>query len=260
MESRLVEPKQPAKRKAFAVVKAGSISVPIYRHTNVIPQRDDSGKIIYRSPDAAGEQQALVKYQSDIFTVACYEGSKRVRLKFSDFEKAKKEAGLAAIKIGNGDIEAVKLRGHDRADYIRAMQKLRAWKPDVNLIRAIADYLAAVSRLPDSASLKEVVDFYLKRHPIGLPQKSIREIVDEPVKSKRLAGKSEIYLKETSFNRRYSLTLGNYSAYLAVKNSTTSRPPEKLRLRSGHLNAAGRGGREARRHLFFAVCVLAAAQ
>ena len=38
------------------------------------------------------------------------------RQKFSDLEKARREANLAAVKIGNGELEALKLKGHDRTD------------------------------------------------------------------------------------------------------------------------------------------------
>lgn len=81
-------------------------------------------QIIHGPPDAQGKRRALVKYQSEIFTLAYYEGSKRVRQKFSDFDKAVREAELVAVKIGNGELEALKLKGHDRADYVRAMQHL----------------------------------------------------------------------------------------------------------------------------------------
>ena len=52
----------------------GSISIPIYAHTNIIPQRDpQTGAILYDSlPD--GKRKARVKYQSDIYTVAYYAG------------------------------------------------------------------------------------------------------------------------------------------------------------------------------------------
>ena len=211
------KPKKQKNGKPFDVVKVGSVSVPIYRHTNIIPQRDLQGKIIYGPPGANGKPKAFVKYESDIYTVAYYQGSKRVRLKFSDSEKARKEAELVAINLTNGETEALKLKGHDRADYVRAMQKLREWEPDANLNLAVTDYVAAVRRLPENTSLKEAVDFYVKRHPIGLPHKTVQEVVDELADAKEKAGKSEIYIKELrrrlgkfaqAFNVRISLVTG----------------------------------------------------
>ena len=97
------------------------------------------------------------------------------------------------------------------------MQKLREWEPDANLNLAVTDYVAAVRRLPENTSLKEAVDFYVKRHPIGLPQKTVQEVVDELADAKEKAGKSEIYIKELrrrlgkfakAFNVRISLVTG----------------------------------------------------
>jgi integrase len=217
MKTQHTEAKNRKNGKPLEVAKVGSVSVPIYRQTNIIPQRDAAGKIIYGPPRADGKPQALVKYQSDIFTIAYYEGRRRVRQKFSDLTKARNEASLAAIKLANGEAEALKLKSHDRSDYVRAMQKLREWKPDADLNLAITDYVAAARRLPEHTSLKEAVDFYLKRHPIGLPQKTVQEVVDELVDAKEKAGKSEVYTKElrrrlghfaNAFNIRLSLVTG----------------------------------------------------
>ena len=196
MKIKPVKTKKGTSGKPFEVIKIGNVAVPIYRHTNRIPQRDPDGKIIYAPPDSTGKRTALVKYKSDIYTLACYEGSKRIRQKFSNLEKARDEARRAATKIANGEIEALKLKSHDRSDYVRAMQKLQAWKPDAELNVAVSDYLAAIKRLPQAASLKEAVDFYIKRHPVGMPTKTVREVVTELIESKIRSGKSDVYIKD----------------------------------------------------------------
>ncbi len=196
MKSDLSKSKSRKSSQPFEVVKVGNVSVPIYAHTNIIPQRDpQTGAILYADlPD--GKRKALVKYQSDLYTVAYYLGAKRVRRKFADLVKARREAEMVAIKLTNGETEALKLTGGDRADYVRAMQKLREWKPDADLNLAVTDYVAVVRRLPEHVSLSEAVEFYLKRHPIGLPTKTVREVVDELIASKTSAGKSGVYIKD----------------------------------------------------------------
>jgi integrase len=184
------------KRTPFATVKVGNVSLPIYRHANIIPERDAQKKIVYGPPDAKGQRRAIAKYRSEIYTLAYYDGSKRVRQKFSDLDKAKREAEQAAIKIGEGEVEALRLKGHDRTDYVRAMQKLREWKPAADLYLAMTEYVAAMQRLPANVSLKEVVDFYVKRHPIGLPPKTVREVMNELIDSKTKSGKSDVYIKD----------------------------------------------------------------
>ena len=88
MKTNLSKVKSRKASQPFEVVKAGSISIPIYAHTNIIPQRaPQTGAILYETlPD--GKRKALVKYQSAIYTVAHYQGTKRVRQKFSDLAKA----------------------------------------------------------------------------------------------------------------------------------------------------------------------------
>ncbi len=100
------------------------------------------------------------------------------------------------VKLANGEAEVLKLTGTDRADYVHAMRHLRGWNESAHLNLAVIDYVAAMKRLPENTSLKEAVDFYLKRHPIGLPKKTIQEVVDELVESKEKSGKSEVYTRK----------------------------------------------------------------
>ena len=115
---------------------------------------------------------------------------------FPIWGRPEREAELIAIKLANGESEALKLTGGDRADYVRAMQKLSEWKPGADLNLAVTDYVAALRRLPEHVSLSEAVEFFLKRHPTGLPPKTVREVVDELIASKTSAGKSDVYIKD----------------------------------------------------------------
>jgi len=161
-------------------VSEGSISVKIYPTVNRI----------YRRNLQTGDKE--LKSEHPQFTLAYYSGSHRVKEKFSDEAKAQARARLVVTKLANGETEILKLTGADSADYVKAMERLREVqaKPDLNL--AIADYVASVKRLPESVTLRECTDFYLRRQ--CLPNKTVQEIVDELIESKRQAGKSEIYL------------------------------------------------------------------
>ena len=228
MNSAPAEAQNRKTREPFDVVKVGSFSVPIYANTNIIPQRHpQTGAIIYETlPEGVtAKPKALVKYQSTSYTLAYYEGQKRVRQKFSDLAKARQEAGLIAIKLSNFDGEALKLKGTDRADYVRAMQQLRAWKADANLHLAVTDYVAAVRRLPENVQLSEALEFYLKRHPIGLPAKTVREVVDELIASKTSAGKSGVYIKD--LNSRLGAFADHFQ--LRIANVTGKQIEEYIR-------------------------------
>ena len=156
-----------------------------------------------------------------------------------DLAKARREAELIVTKLANGETEALKLTGGDRADYVRAMQKLRAWKSDADLNMAVTDYVSVVRRLPEHVSLSEAIEFYLKRHPIGLPAKTVREAVDELVASKAGAGHSDVYIKDLNsrlgaFADRFQIRIANvtgkeieeYIRSLTITNTETktSRP------------------------------------
>jgi integrase len=209
------------------VFSEGSVSVKLYPTVNRI----------YRS-NASGER--VLKGEYPQFTLTYYEGNKRIKRKFADRAKAEAEAELAVLKLARGDADALKLNSRDRAEYVQAAKRLREWRADVelsisvadyvrsmnrltawrahdNLSHAVDDYVNAVQRLPESVSLKECVDFYLKRHPVGLPSRTVQEVVDELVEVKRQAGKSEIYIKDLegrldqfadAFNVRLAMVTG----------------------------------------------------
>jgi integrase len=224
-----VKPKRRKPRSKPIIVRDGSASVTIYPTVNRI----------YRFNSATGTRE--LKSAHPQFTLVYYSGPKRVKQKFSDLAAAQAEARNAVVKLANGDAEALKLTGRDRAAYLDARERLRQWRPDAELnsvitdhvrsmrhlhewradaelTSAVSDYVRAIRRLPDGISLTECVNAYLKRHPTGLPPKNVQEVTDELVEVKRRAGKSEIYLKDlegrlnsfaTAFNVRLATISGS---------------------------------------------------
>jgi hypothetical protein len=73
MKSTPSESKNRKTREPFDVVKVGSISIPIYANTNIIPQRHpQTGKILYETLPVGdnSKPKALVKYQSTTYISA----------------------------------------------------------------------------------------------------------------------------------------------------------------------------------------------
>lgn len=184
MKSKLVEAKSVRDKGPIEVAKEGSSSVPIYATTNRI----------YRLHPATG--QKTLKSEHPQFTVIYYEGSRRIKRKFADLPSARREAELAATKLANGEVEVLKLKGTDREDYVHSMRTLREWNPSAHVTMVVNDYVASMKRLPENTSLKEVLDFFIKRHPIGLPPKTVRDVVDELIETKTKSGKSDVYIKD----------------------------------------------------------------
>lgn len=181
MKSKPVEAKPVRDKGPIEVAKEGSSSVPIYATTNRI----------YRLDPATGHK--VLKSEHPQFTVIYYEGSRRVKRKFADLGSARREAELAATKLANGEVEVLRLKGTDREDYVHAVAALREWNPSAHLSTIVTDYVASMKRLPENTNLKEVVDFFVKRHPVGLPPKTVREVVDELIGTKAKSGKSRLH-------------------------------------------------------------------
>jgi hypothetical protein len=178
----------------------GNAQVTIYRQSN--PSRvlnADTGK--WEATGKVFDEFVLAYYQgvrqvTDATTGQVKTLPRFVRQKFGDSAKAEREARFILTKLANGESEVLKLTGLDRAAYVHAMQKLRECRPDADLNTAISDFVAAVKRLPDTTTLQECVNSYLSRHRIGLPRKTVREVLDEMLAVKEKAGISDPYAKE----------------------------------------------------------------
>jgi integrase len=211
------------------VVRQGSVSVKIYTTTNRI----------YRLNPANGQRE--LKSEHPQFTLTYYAGTRRVKRKFADLAQARREAEAAVIKLANGDSDALKLTGLDRAAYVNAIQKLREWRTDVDLGSAVGDFVGARKRLPETVSLNECVNYYLARHPAGLPVKSVKVVVDELVNAKTGIGRSDVYVKDIRSR------LGIFAKAFAVPISTVTGA--QLQEWLDNLGGAGRTRNNYRRHL-----------
>jgi integrase len=201
-------------------LKEGNAEVTIYWQPNHSKRWNDQTKKWERTGKVFDEF-VLAYYQGTSQVVNKKTGQlktlpKFVRQKFGDLPDAEREAHFILAKLANAEGEILKLTGLDRAAYVHAMQKLREWRHDAELNAAVTDYVAAVKRLPDTATLKECVNFYLSRHPAGLPRKTVREVLDEMLEVKTSAGVSEPYAKELR------LRLGQFADCFAVPISTVS--------------------------------------
>ncbi len=164
---------------------------------------------------------------------------KFVREKFSSYAAAEKQARFVLNRLANHDGEALKLIGADRHEYLDARQTLHAWRPTARLGLVVADYVAAARRLPEDVSLGDCVTQFLKRHPSGLPRKTVLEVLDEMIDSKASADVSEAYVKELRSR------VGRFAAafHVPIATITGKEIEEYIRNRGG----AGRSQNNQRR-------------
>lgn len=140
----------------------------------------------------------LTPHGSDrYFTISYWMDGKRRRQVFKSLKEAKAEAVVKAAQMTNGDLGAAKLTNADSAAYLRAVALLEPL--GVPLEFAASEYAAAVKRL-GGVSLSQVVDFYLKRHPVNIGAVMVRQAVDELLKLKESEQLSERYRKQLGYD------------------------------------------------------------
>jgi integrase len=160
----------PASRKPVEI-KRGNVTVKIYTGTNRVDHK---------------------AYPQ--FTLVYYDGSQRKKVRFADLGEAKREGELVATKLANGENDVLRLTSTDRAIYVQAVAQLRPL--DVPLNVAVLEYVSAVRSLPEGATLKEAVDFFKKRNPASLEKRTVRQVVDEMLATKRAAKLSEVHIRD----------------------------------------------------------------
>ena len=179
------------------VVSEGSVSVKIYRQINRLYQRvkdEATGKLVLVRDPRTGKKLVLSEHPQ--FELVYWSGSRRIKQKFTELPAAMRAAERAAIKLANGESDALKLSSTECSDYVRAINRLKEINPKPDLNLAVADYVSAVRQLPTGTFLKECVDFYVKRNPVGIPSKTVQEVVDELLLAKSSARRSDRYIDD----------------------------------------------------------------
>jgi integrase len=172
-------PSQKHAKKSFRsakskpiLVKSGNTTVKIYTSQNRVGDKD---------------------YPQ--FSVCYYDAEgKRVRKNFGDIEQARTEANLVATKLAKGEHDALKLTSRDRSVYVEALDLLKPL--NIPLTHAVSQFVAASKRLPAGTSLHDAIDFFLSRSPAGIIKRTVREVVDEMLRVKEDAGKSDVHVKD----------------------------------------------------------------
>ena len=183
-EGKIGKPKGPLK------VRCGNVTLPIYR----------------------GKSKGY-----DFFTLAYYEGGKRIRRTFSKLQDAKIEAEKAAVRIENGQRDILRLASSDAQDYALALKELQP--TGVPLHAAIREYVAAVQYLQamPGVSLLTAVQNYVTRHNGINSSMAVSEIVQELLAARKQDGVSVRYQQTlrshlTRFSKAFICPIGSVHA------------------------------------------------
>jgi integrase len=207
----------PKKRKPLSI-KRGNVRVKIYAGKNRV--------------NGTSYKQ---------FTLAYYDGAKRVKKRFSDLEEAKQEAELAATKLANGEGQVLRLTSLDRASYLQALDTLRPLGRQLNL--AVAEYAEVMKLLPPGTSLREVVADFVRRHHSVRESRTVPQLVAEYIAAKEKASKSEAHLRDirlrmTRFGEAFQLDVAHVTGKMLqtwLDSLTTSNRTRLNELR--HISA-----------------------
>ncbi len=182
------------------------------------------------------------------YTLAYYDGIKRVKKRFADFADAKSEADLAVTKLANGEGLVLRLTSVDRANYLQAVETLQPFGRALNI--AVSEYADAMKLLPEGVSLREAVSDFARRQKTVRESRTGPQLVVEYIASKEKAGKSEAYLRDmrlrlTRFGDAFHLPITQITGKMLqawLDNMTVSNRTKlnELRLVSGLLNFAVR--------------------
>ncbi|HUJ08418.1 MAG TPA: site-specific integrase [Verrucomicrobiae bacterium] len=153
------------KKRSSFLVSVGSVKVPVYGLS--------SGR----------------------WCISYYQEGRRRRETRSTCEEATERAKEVATAIHGQKASGITLTGVDRDSYARSLEVLKPF--GVTLHDAVEAYAKSRQKL-QKVSIHEAVDFYLRRHQVDLPAKTVKEIADELLDAKRRDGVSAAYLKDLS--------------------------------------------------------------
>jgi integrase len=144
---------------------------------------------IYRTPSRGCEA----------YTVSYYLGNLRQRRTFADLGMAQTEADTIATKLSSGEVKVLELTGEDRLSYVRFVE---IGKATGHPLEVVAMYFAQAMKILGDGQvippekLIEAAQYFKKRHPSGMLQKTVPDILKELIDAKEQDGVSDVYIKD----------------------------------------------------------------
>lgn len=166
------------KRRKPEIVKLGNIAVKIYR-------RDKPHK---REKDGSVE---MVTYR--VWEVEDYTAGRRLLVSFSDHAEAIKKANKIAERLSTGQVTAAQMTNAEAASYGRAVELLKETGVPLELAAA---HFAQAWRILGGDKIVAAAEDYQKRHAAIVACKTVPEVVDEYINSRREKDRSPKTIKD----------------------------------------------------------------
>ena len=130
------------------------------------------------------------------FSVDWRQDGQRNRQAFKEYSEARVKAEFIVQRLAANDAAALQLTGRDRERYLRAAELL---KPYGIAIDTAADQYAQAVKALGSDLVLEAARECAKRHPRNMPQKTVREVVDELIAAKGKVNRSDRHVQDLKY-------------------------------------------------------------
>ncbi len=130
----------------------------------------------------------------DYFTVAWHVGPKRYRQNFKTLDEAKAFAKPEAEKLAAGQVHAPTVTVAQAQDMKEAIRRLGPVQTPIHVVAG--EYAAVVKQLGDTGTLRQAVEFFLHNSIRPDMQRTVPQVFDEFLASKRANGCSRVYVED----------------------------------------------------------------
>jgi integrase len=136
----------------------------------------------------------------DYFTVAWHVGPKRYRRNFKTLDEAKAFAKPEAEKLAAGQVHAPAVTVAQAQDMKEALRRLGPVQTPIHVVAG--EYADVVKQLGETGTLRQAVEFFLHNSIRPDLQRTVPQVMDEFLASKRANGCSQVYVDDCKWRLR----------------------------------------------------------
>jgi len=166
-------PKAAKSNGAIHLVRSGSVTLKIYE---------------------------LTRKKGDYCTVAWHVGPKRYRQNFKALVDAKKFAKGKAEALAAGQVNSPSVTVAEAQDMKEAVRRIGELKTPVHVVAG--EYADAVKQLGQTGTLRQAIEFFLHNSIRPDMQRTVGQVVEEFIASKRANGCSIRYIEDCTWRLR----------------------------------------------------------
>jgi integrase len=160
-----------------------------------------NGKIhLVRSGSVTLKIYELTRRQGDYFTVAWHVGPKRYRQNFKTLDEARRFAKGKSEALAAGQVNAPNVTVAQAQDMKEAVRRIGPLGMPVHVVAG--EYADVVKQLGDTGTLRQAVEFYLHNSIRPDMQRTVAQVMEEFVASKRANGCSQVYIDDCTWRLR----------------------------------------------------------